>query len=177
MERQKFIARVKNWWWYHKIQVGIAGAVLLALIYMGMQNRKIVPEDYAVALICSEYHSDEEIQALQNMLAGFGEDRNGDGTVTVEVRRYWLDLTGQTETGDSNAIAALDADLAGRKSGLLLMGDPEALRKNSQAVGNPCLPCGGNPHFEGIGLGHLSAAPRAGHPEEAAYQALLNRIF
>lgn len=126
-----FFAKLKNFWYYYKIPVGIGIAVLLVTVYLTAQSAGVPEADYHVGLISITPRSEEALEALTHRIEAAGTDLNGDGQVLVQLHNYPVDLSDDTETTDPayfEKVAALDADLVGNVSGLFLMETPEVLQ-------------------------------------------------
>lgn len=141
---EAFVAKVKNFWYYYKIPVGIGLAVLVVGVYLGLQSAGTPEPDYHVGLISTAPRSDEQLEALTAAFAAAGQDRNDDGQVLVKLHTYFVDLADDApNAGVANAdkIAALDADLIGNVSGIFLTEDPEAIQSATNGLlAEPYLP-------------------------------------
>ena len=90
--------RWANWWDYNLkwvIIIGIAAA-FVAYNFIG-QYFFVTKPDYNVAVVAPYYLPEDTVNALQDALAAYGEDRNGDGKVVVTLNGYTLDCS-DTET-------------------------------------------------------------------------------
>lgn len=93
-----------NWWFYHKVHV-IVGVLLVALagglIYSLLS--KTAP-DYTIAVVGGLY-SEDMANALEAELAPYGEDRNGDGQVEVQVITYPIgDSSADPQVQEANSV-------------------------------------------------------------------------
>ena len=93
-----------NWWFYHKVHV-IVGVLLVALagglIYSLLS--KTAP-DYTIAVVGGLY-SEDMANALEAELAPYGEDRNGDGQVEVQVVTYPIgDSSADPQVQEANSV-------------------------------------------------------------------------
>ena len=125
-------AKLSNWWWYHKTHVLLAAAALAIALYFAAQERGIERADYHVAVVCAERMTEDALSELSDALAVYGEDRNGDGKVTVRPHLYCLDLAAPEMSAERNSRAdytALEADFASAQSGIFLTDDPEAFQQ------------------------------------------------
>lgn len=125
------LAKVKNFWYYYKIPVGIVLAVLVIGAYFAIQSAGTPEPDYHVGLITTTPRSDAQLAMLTDSFAAAGTDRNGDGQVLVQLHTYFVDLADDSpNAGVTNAdkVAALDADLIGGVSGMFLTEKPQALQ-------------------------------------------------
>lgn len=124
-------AKLKNFWYYYKIPVGIGLLVLIAAVYLSAQSAGTPEPDYHVGLISTTPRSDAALEALTDSIAAAGEDRNGDGQVLVKLHNYpvVLGIDAETAVPDNyEMVAALDADLIGSVSGLFLTENPDSLQ-------------------------------------------------
>ena len=90
--------RWANWWDYNLkwvIIIGIAAA-FVAYNFIG-QYFFVTKPDHNVAVVAPYYLPEDTVNALQDALAAYGEDRNGDGKVVVTLNVYTLDYS-DTET-------------------------------------------------------------------------------
>ena len=95
--------RWANWWDYNLkwvIIIGIAAA-FAAYNFIG-QYFFVTKPDYNVAVVAPYYLPEDTVNALQDALAAYGEDRNGDGKVVVTLNVYTLDYS-DTETQTESA--------------------------------------------------------------------------
>ena len=125
------IAKLKNFWFYYKVPVMIGLAVVAVSIYLGAQSAAAPDADYHIGLISLTPRSDDQLAELTDSFARKGEDLNGDGQVLVQLHTYFVDLADEDpNAGVNNAdkIAALDADLIGKMSGIFLTEDPRTLQ-------------------------------------------------
>ena len=78
----------KNWWDYHKGHV-LLGAVLLAAAVSVIYSivSKVKP-DYSIGLLTSFQLPERIIAQMEEHIAQYGEDRNGDGRVVVDLCPY-----------------------------------------------------------------------------------------
>lgn len=126
-----FFAKLKNFWYYYKIPVGIGLAVLVIGAYLALQSAGTPEADYHIGLISVTPRSDEQLAALTEEIAAAGQDRNGDGQILVKLHTYYVDLADESPNAgvnNANPVAALDADLIGNVSGIFLTEDPETLQ-------------------------------------------------
>lgn len=80
----------KNWWYYHKIQLLII-LIGIALVFSFVYSivTKVSP-DYQIGMITSYTLSDGIIESLQDYIAEYADDLNGDGQVVVQINQYTL---------------------------------------------------------------------------------------
>ena len=80
---------VRDFWYYHKVQIVMGiGILLLGLYYLAEILGKREP-DYELALVCGQTVSDEIRASLEEGLAQYLSDVNGDGKVVVRVNSYY----------------------------------------------------------------------------------------
>lgn len=133
--------RILNWLHYHKWYL-LAGAAVLWVIGTMLWNvlgiGKIEP-DYTVAYVGGRALTEENAAGLQTAFETLGEDVNGDGRVSVELRQYVLNSTGDPETAMYYNYAAdtlLLADITAGDSYFFLTDDPQGLQKAYQILAN-----------------------------------------
>ena len=123
--------RWANWWDYNLkwvIIIGIAAA-FAAYNFIG-QYFFVTKPDHNVAVVAPYYLPEDTVNALQDALAAYGEDRNGDGKVVVTLNVYTLDYSDpetQTESAAYLTMAGttkLAADVQGGLSSVFLLWDP-----------------------------------------------------
>lgn len=149
-------AKLKNWWYYHRIHVLIAAAALAVVVYSLVPNMFSAKADYTLAVVGTVPQPEETLTALREALTPLADDLNGDGRVLVEVCSYVLDLSGQTPgTLNYQGAAAFDADLVGRRSALFLADDAEGFRANVVVPVEELIPCGSIPVFAALTPGYV----------------------
>ena len=157
--------KLANWWYYHRLHVGIGAAVLVILIWLAadMLNRTL--PDYQI------------VTELGDALSAFGLDLNGDGQALVQVSGYQLSLGGEEETGASASSSStvtttvdaytqmagfttLSGDVTTRTSLIFLTDDPEAFQSSFEllATADGSLPEEGA-GLEGVELFAFSDCP------------------
>ena len=115
-----------NWWHYHWGLV-VAGAVLAAsVLYVAHGLTTAVDPDYSVAVVTADTLPDASLLELQTALEAYGEDRNRDGVVIVEVNLYtWSADASLTDMNSQMAGATrMNTDLANGYSGIWILADP-----------------------------------------------------
>ncbi len=123
-KKEKF----QNWLHYHKLGIialavilWVAGSMLWNVLGIGQ-----VKPDYRIAYVGRQKLTDETVQTLENALAAFGEDANGDGKVTVSLTQH---ITGSDSSVDNMmygyaAEVTLLADISEGESTIFLLEDP-----------------------------------------------------
>ena len=130
--------RWANWWDYNLkwvIIIGIAAA-FVAYNFIG-QYFFVTKPDYNVAVVAPYYLPEDTVNALQDALAAYGEDRNGDGKVVVTLNVYTLDYS-DTETQTESAAyltmagtTKLATDVQGGLSSVFLLWDPAGFEEST----------------------------------------------
>ena len=133
--------RLRNWLYYNKWWL-VIGAVILWIIGSMIWNvlgiGKVRP-DYTFAYVGGYALPDECAELLERELAALGEDVNGDGRVTVELRQYPLYRGDDTDTmyyAYASDIT-LVADITEGESYFFILEDPVSFQLNYQALANP----------------------------------------
>ena len=133
--------RWANWWDYNLkwvLLIGIAAA-FVAYSFIGQYFFTTKP-DYNVAMVAPYYLPDDTVTALQEQLARYGEDLNGDGKTVVTLNVYTLDYSaGDTQT-ESDAYLTmagttkLATDVAGGLSSVFLLYDPAGFQESTGSL-------------------------------------------
>lgn len=125
--------RLANWFHYNKLWLAV-GAILLAIlgsiVWSALGIGKIRP-DYIFAYVGADPLPGDCAEALEQELAALGEDVNGDGRVTVELRQYAINRSGDAETAMYYNYAAdvvLAADMTNAESYFFIVEDPAAVQ-------------------------------------------------
>ena len=157
--------KAANWWYYHRVHVFIAAAVLAVAVWLAADFFGRTLPDYQIALVTEQYIPDAVLSELGGALSAFGQDLNGDGQAVVQVNGYQLSLGGEAEESgafaSSSAVPAtvdvytqmagmttLSGDLTTRTSLIFLTDDPEALQSSFE----PLAAADGSLPAEGAGL-------------------------
>ena len=130
--------RWANWWDYNLKWVIILGiaAAFVGYCFIG-QYFLTTHADYNVAVVAPHYLPEATQTALQDALAAYGEDRNGDGKVVVTLNVYTLDYSDeetQTESAAYLTMAGttkLAADVQGGLSAVFLLYDPAGFEEST----------------------------------------------
>ena len=134
--------KAKNWWYYHKWAVVITVIVVAIVAWIVHDIVTSVAPDYQVGWVGSVSLPEETATALQDALAQYADDRNGDGKVVVEVNQYVFDLSGSGQSADQTmeaynkmaGMTRLNADLTDGVNSLFLLEDPEGFQAMSGAL-------------------------------------------
>ena len=95
--------KAANWWYYHRVHVFIAAAVLAVAVWLAADFFGRTLPDYQIALVTEQYIPDAVLSELGGALSAFGQDLNGDGQPVVQVNGYQLSLGGEAK--ESGAFA------------------------------------------------------------------------
>lgn len=133
---KNLILKLKNFWWYHKVHVLIGLVAAAILIYCVAPSREPKP-DYHIGLVSDLPCTEEYLAEAEMRLSAAAEDINGDGQILVRLHPFTVDF----DSADPNAgynnyekVAALDADLSGKVSGLYLLEDPAAFQNATHGL-------------------------------------------
>ena len=96
-EKSSFGKKLRNFWYYYKVHtiIGLLVAALIALLAVQCSHRE--SPDYTVILYMRKELSQQMTDAMATELEAFGEDRNGDGKVLVEIINCSYDANGSKE--------------------------------------------------------------------------------
>lgn len=130
--------KLQNWFYYNKWYLAI-GAVILYVIGSMIWNVLGIGQtkpDYTVAYLSSRRLTPEMVQTLEQGLATLGQDRNGDGTVSVLVSQYIIAGGESVEnmTHDYAGEMGMLADITEGFSTFFLLEDPESFQKHYQVL-------------------------------------------
>ena len=120
-----------NWWHYHWGLV-VAGVVLVAaVVYVAHGLTTTVDPDYNVAVVTADVLPDASALKLQQALERYGEDRNRDGAVIVQLNVYtWSADASLTDMNSQMAGATrMNTDLANHTSGIWILADPDGFEQ------------------------------------------------
>lgn len=138
--------KFKNWLYYHKWWL-IAGAVLLWIVVSmiwGIFGIGQTRPDYVFACVCGRSIDEKAVTALEEAIAAYGEDVNGDGKVAVKINVYRTNVSNDLETQLYYGYASdtrLLADITKADSYFFLTDDPAGMQNAWQIIadkdGNP----------------------------------------
>ncbi len=132
--------KAKNWWYYHKGAVLVGAVVLLCAAWVLHDVLSQETPDYRVAWVGQASLSGDTVTALQDALAQYGTDLDGDGQVTVQINQYILDLSSQNDDQGADpynkmaAMTRLSADMSEGVNQLYLLEDPESFVATTGAL-------------------------------------------
>ena len=136
-KKEKFL----NWLHYHKIQLaagalvlGVAGSMLWNVLGIGQ-----IKPDYRFSYIGSRELAEETVSTLENALASFGDDLNGDGRVAVSITQH---ITADPTNTDNMmygyaADMTVLADITEGESTFFLLEDPVSFQLSFQILSHP----------------------------------------
>lgn len=136
-KKEKF----QNWLYYNKWWL-VVGAIIIWVVGSMLWNMlgigKVRP-DYRIAYVGSRKLTEETVEALENALAAFGEDVNGDGRVAVELTQHISGNENSTDNvmyGYASEITIL-ADITECQSTFFLLENPVDFHLTFQVLANP----------------------------------------
>jgi len=130
--------KAANWWHYQKwaVLAGIVAVIAVAAILKDIFFR--TRPDYEIAYVSMQQLPVDTSEALQAVLAEFGEDLNGDGQVVVQLNQYTVDFNAEETNPDAYyqmaGVTQLSADLSDGNSYIFLLEDPAAFERVSEAL-------------------------------------------
>lgn len=123
--------KLENFWFYYKKHLLIGLAVLAVLGWLGFQRATTPEPDYHIGILRTVPLPEEQLAALKEPFTAAGEDLNGDGRVLVQLHTYYVDLAADSSNVSEDTVqtvAALDADLTGKVSGIFLVENEAAFQ-------------------------------------------------
>ena len=92
-----------------------------------------VHADYNVAVVAPHYLPEATQTALQDALAAYGEDRNGDGKVVVKLNLYTMDFGNEDSDAylDMAGTTKLSTDIQGALSSIFILYDPAGFQQTT----------------------------------------------
>ena len=126
--------RWANWWDYNLkwvIIIGIAAA-FVGYCFIG-QYFLTTHADYNVAVVAPHYLPEATQTALQDALAAYGEDRNGDGKVVVKLNVYTMNFGSDDSDAylDMAGTTKLSTDIQGALSSIFILYDPAGFQSTT----------------------------------------------
>ena len=133
--------KAANWWHYHKLYVGIAVIAVVLVVWMVHDVVTRVRPDYRVGYVGSSNLPTDTVTALENTLAAYCDDRNGDGKVVVELVQYNLDFDPESENTDAYTqmadVTRLSADLSSEDGPyIFIMQDTDYAQQFAETTGD-----------------------------------------
>lgn len=121
---QTFKKRVENFWYYHKYHLLIGLAVAAVIAVLAAQCASNQSPDYTVILAMQKSVPDEVAEVMAREFEKYGEDRNGDGRVLVEMVNCSYNSNDTNNTRVMAQIGKLQAQLSLPDS-MLIVTDPQ----------------------------------------------------
>ena len=126
--------RWTNWWDYNLKWVlifGIAGA-FVAYCFIGQYFLTTHP-DYNIAVVSPYYLPEATVTALQQQLAAYGEDCNGDGKVVVKLNQYTMAFNSEDSDAylDMAGTTKLSTDIQSSLSSIFILYDPAGFQQTT----------------------------------------------
>ncbi len=81
---------LENFWYHHKIGVLIGTFAVVALTILIVQTVTRERPDYTAVMVTENGPLPDEVTYLEQVLAQYGEDINGDGEVVVQINSLFL---------------------------------------------------------------------------------------
>ena len=126
--------RWANWWDYNLKWVLIFGiaAAFVAYNFIGQYFFTVHP-DYRVAVVSPYYLPEATVTALQDTLAAYGEDCNGDGKVVVKINQYTMAFNSDDSDAylDMAGTTKLSTDIQSSLSGIFILYDPAGFQQTT----------------------------------------------
>ncbi len=110
-----------NWWTYHWVTVLVVFLIVAFFVFLAAEFITRERPDYKIAFVGSNPLA-VDIEELQTELEAFGEDLNGDGKVSVQIRSYLVD--GETSHFSSEMIPFV-GDVETGHSTIFILESPE----------------------------------------------------
>ena len=129
-----------NWWRYHWHYFAVLLAALAVVFGFAQLDKGIAEPDYTVGWVSAQELDEAAAQQISERFAQFGEDLNGDGTVTVNIHQIPLDIAAMLARGGTEgqkeygALMALEADLSSGESGIFLTDDAASFQRYTGAL-------------------------------------------
>ena len=135
--RERQYTRKERWanWWDYNLKwvliLGIIGA-FLAYVFIG-QYFFTTHADYNVAVVSPYYLPEATASALQEQLAAYGEDLNGDGKVVVKLQQYTMTFNSDDSDAylDMAGTTKLSTDIQSSLSGIFILYDPAGFQQTT----------------------------------------------
>ena len=135
--------RWANWWDYNLKWVIILGiaAAFVGYCFIG-QYFLTTHADYNVAVVAPHYLPEATQTALQDALAAYGEDRNGDGKVVVKLNVYTMNFGSDDSDAylDMAGTTKLSTDIQGALSSIFILYDPAGFQSTTCGIWTAACP-------------------------------------
>jgi hypothetical protein len=128
--------RWANWWDYNLKWVILFGGIAAFFLYCFIGQLRTPDPDYNIAVVTPYYLPDDTVAALEEQLAQFGTDLNGDGQVLVTLNTYTVNYSDETDSSTSAYLTMagttrLMSDVQGSLSGIFILYDPDNFQENT----------------------------------------------
>lgn len=129
---------LSHWFSYNWRWVVIGGLLLLVILYARFLQPREPEPDYLVSWIGVTALAEEESKAVTDALIRLGEDQNGDGEVTVQLRQFIIDFTMTTDSDgfedNYSYVMRLVGELQTNQCYLFLMDRPDLFQYSTGAL-------------------------------------------
>ncbi|WP_283610050.1 hypothetical protein [Faecalispora anaeroviscerum] len=132
----------ENFWYYHKFHLLIALVVIALIVSFVYELTTKEEPDYQIGVLTQTKFSDEAATVLEQKIARYGKDLNGDGRVIVRVNSYLIVMEEGKEVSDPSfqmaSVAKFLSDLEAGDSMIFLTDDASfrAHQKTRQMFSN-----------------------------------------
>jgi hypothetical protein len=169
-----------NFWYYHKWHLLIALIVIVFAAFLLHDLFFKARPDYQVSVVSEQYLSDASAQQMEQELARYGTDQNGDGKVLVQLNQYvfpsdksiqtqtsaaaWVKFESDLTAGTSVIFFTDEASFQTVQKQLKIFGNADgSVPKNGEELSSALrIPLSSCPAFSKL-LADPQAAPDAGH--------------
>ncbi|HEX3037365.1 MAG TPA: hypothetical protein VHO94_00035 [Oscillospiraceae bacterium] len=117
-----------NFWFYHKWHVIVIASICLLVGWFVHDLTAKVNPDYQIALLTKQGYPSDMIESMQNGIAKYGKDLNGDGKVVVQINSYSISTKSLDDTTSSGASSVKNTDSSATSS----KEEPAAATMNQQ---------------------------------------------
>lgn len=115
-----------NWWTYHWVTVLVVSLITVFLVSVAVEFFTRERPDHKIAYIGTNPLA-VDVKILEPQLEELGEDLNGDGEVTVQIRTYLVD----SDTSHfSSELIPFVGDIETGNSTIFILEDPDWFREN-----------------------------------------------
>lgn len=115
--------KFKNWWHYNKVFVFVGAAIIAIVVSQIYAVMTKVEPDYNIAIASELYMDSSFLDIMEEQLAAYGVDVNGDGEVIVSVQSYFLSTDSDYAEELTANVVKLSADITMGTSMIWLVDD------------------------------------------------------
>ncbi|MDD4850427.1 MAG: hypothetical protein PHO10_06970 [Gemmiger sp.] len=131
--------KAANWWLYHRWQVLAVAVGVITLVWIIKDTVFQTQPDYQISWVAEQDLPEDTVNALTTALQSYGEDRNGDGQVVVQLNQYTVNFNAEESDSDPYTqmagITKLSADLSSDDgSYIFLVADPQGFEAQTSAL-------------------------------------------